>query len=204
MCQDDQPFHRCAAAVLVRRMWPAALADAELTIDELSAEVTTRTGPWAADPVVPGFGGMWPRWRQVMHLAAHRGALCFGPNRGRKVTYTSPRPWLPGFQPAPASDALAGLVRRYLHAYGPATPQQFAQWLSAPRRWATELFDSLAGELEQVEVDGNLAWACAGDTAAPPTPPHGVRLLPYFDAFTVGCHPRERLFPGPAAQRALA
>ncbi|WP_248966334.1 DNA glycosylase AlkZ-like family protein [Sphaerisporangium perillae] len=35
-------------------------------------------------------------------------------------------------------------------------------------------------------------------------PPHGVRLLPYFDAYTVGCHPRERLFPGPAAQRPLS
>jgi len=90
----------------------AALADAELTIDELSAEVAARTGHWAADPVVPAFGGMWPRWRQVMHLAAHRGALCFGPNRGRKVTYTSPRRWLPGFQPAWASDALPAGRRR--------------------------------------------------------------------------------------------
>ncbi|MBE1485363.1 winged helix DNA-binding domain-containing protein [Plantactinospora soyae] len=182
----------------------AALADAELTIDELSTEVVARTSPWAADPVVPAFGGRWPRWRQAMHLAAHRGALCFGPNRGRKVTYTSPRRWLPGLQPAPAADALAGLVRRYLHAYGPATPQQFAQWLSAPRRWATELFDSLASELEEVEVDGSPAWVRAGDTEPPPTPPHGVQLLPYFDAYTVGCHPRNRLFPGPAAQRALA
>ncbi|BCB79162.1 winged helix DNA-binding domain-containing protein [Phytohabitans flavus] len=181
-----------------------ALADAELTIDELTAAVATRTGPWAADPVMPAFGGMWPRWRQAMHLAAHRGALCFGPNRGRKVTYTSPQRWLPGFEPAPAPAALAGLVRRYLHAYGPATPQQFAQWLSAPRRWAIQLFDSLASELEQVEVDGHPAWVRAGDTAPPTTPPHGVQLLPYFDAYTVGCHPRERLFRGPAAERALA
>jgi hypothetical protein len=66
------------------------------------------------------------------------------------------------------------------------------------------LFDSLASKLEQVEVDGSPAWVRAGDTAPPPTPPHGVQLLPYFDAYTVGCHPRERLFPGPAAQRALA
>lgn len=182
----------------------AALADTELTIDELSAEVVARTGPWAADPVMPAFGGMWPRWRQALHLAAHRGALCFGPNRGRKVTYTSPRRWLPGLQPTQAADALGDLVRRYLHAYGPATPQQFAQWLAAPRRWAIELFDSLAGELEQVDVDGSPAWVRAGDTAPPPAPPHGVRLLPYFDAYTVGCHPRERLFPGPAAQRALS
>jgi hypothetical protein len=182
----------------------ATLADAELTIDELSAEVAVRTGPWATDPVVPAFQGMWPRWRQAMHLAAHRGALCFGPNRGRNVTYTSPQRWLPGFQPAAASDALAGLVRRYLHAYGPATPQHFAQWLSAPRGWATELFDSLASELEQVEVVGSRAWVASGDTAAASLPPCGVRLLPYFDHYTVGSHPRELLFPGPAARRALA
>jgi hypothetical protein len=154
--------------------------------------------------VVPAFGGMWPRWRQVLHLAAHRGVLCFGRNHGRNVTYTSPHRWLPGFRSAPAADALAHLVRRYLYAYGPATPQQFAQWLSAPRRWATDLFASLAGDLQQVDVDGTAAWVLAGDTAPASAPPQGVRLLPYFDAYTVGCHPRERLFPAAAAERALS
>ena len=31
-----------------------------------------------------------------------------------------------------------------------------------------------------------------------------MRLLPYFDAFVVGSHPRALLYPGRAAQRALA
>jgi hypothetical protein len=31
-----------------------------------------------------------------------------------------------------------------------------------------------------------------------------MRLLPYFDAFQVGSQPRARLFPGRAAERALA
>ncbi len=43
-----------------------------------------------------------------------------------------------------------------------------------------------------------------GDTTVPSTAPQGVRLLPYFDAYIVGCHPRELLFPGRAAERALA
>jgi hypothetical protein len=132
-----------------------------------------------------------------------RGALCFGPNRGRKVTYTSPRRWLPGFRPAAAQPALAGLVRGYLRAYGPATPAQFAQWLGAPRRWAAELFSSLAGELQQVELDGTPAWLAAGDDARPSAPPRGVRLLPYFDAYVVAGQPRELLYPGRAADRAL-
>ena len=181
-----------------------ALADAELTVDELTGAIVARTGPWAGDLVMEAFQARWPRWRQVENTAANCGALCFGPNRGRKVTYTSPRRWLPGFEPADGPAALAELVRCYLHAYGPATPAHFAQWMAVPRRWATELFDSLSGELEQVEVDGALAWVVAGDTSVPSTPPRGVRLLPYFDAYAVGGQPRELLFPGPAAARALS
>jgi hypothetical protein len=181
-----------------------ALEDAELTVDELTEAVAEHAGPWAGDLVMPAFQGTWPRWRQALHLAGMRGVLCFGPTRGRKVTYTSPRRWLPGFLPAEGFGSLAGVVTGYLQAYGPATPQQFAQWLAAPRQWAAGLFDSLAGELEQVEVDGTRAWVAAGDTAAPPTPPRGVRLLPYFDAYAyaVGNQPRELLYPGRAAERA--
>jgi len=182
----------------------AALQDAELTVDELSEAVVAAAGPWAGDLVMPAFQGMWPRWRQAIQTAAKRGALCFGPNRGRNVTYTSPRRWLPGFEPADGRTAVAEVARRYLHAYGPATPQQFAQWLNAPRRWGAELFDSLSGELEQVEVNGARAWLVAGDATAPSAVPRGVRLLPYFDSYAVNCQPRELLFPGRAAERALS
>lgn len=181
-----------------------AVADNELTIDELSEAVIAATGPWAGDLVMPAFQGMWPRWRQAIGVAANRGALCFGPNRGRKVTYTNPRRWLPGFAPAAERTALAEIVKRYLYAYGPATPRHFARWFGAPPGWAVELFDSLAGELAQVEFESAPAWVVAGDTATPSTPPQGVRLLPYFDAYAVGSHPRELVFPGRAAARALA
>lgn len=180
-----------------------ALEDAELTIDELDEAIVARTGTWAGEPVMEAFQGMWPRWREAESTAMNRGALCFGPNRGRNVTYTSPRRWLPGFRPADGRTALVELVKRYLHAYGPATPQHFARWLNAPRRWVTELFDSLAGELQQVELEGSPSWQVAGDTTMPSMSPLGVRLLPYFDAYTVGCHPRDLLFPGRAAERAL-
>jgi hypothetical protein len=181
----------------------AALADAELSIDELSEAVIARAGPWAGELVMPAFNGVWPRWRQAMATAAHRGALCFGPNRGRTITYTNPRRLVPGFQPAPSEAAFARVVRRYLYAYGPATPAQLGRWLGVPQGWATEVFDSLSDELQQVEVEGTRAWVAAGDTAAPPVAPRGVRLLPYFDAYVVGSQPRARLFPGRAAVRAL-
>jgi Winged helix DNA-binding domain len=149
------------------------------------------------------FGGRWPRWRQLTSTAAHRGMLCFGPNRGPRVTYTNPHRWLPGFRPDDGAAALRALVRRYLYAYGPATSQHFARWLNLPPRRAVALFDQLAGELEQVELDGAPGWVVAGDTGTPAQPHRGIRLLGYFDAFVVAGQPRERLYPGPAATRGL-
>ncbi|MFE7040874.1 winged helix DNA-binding domain-containing protein [Streptomyces atratus] len=178
-----------------------ALTGAELTVDELSDAVVDRAGAWAGDRVMPAFQDMWPRWRQVMHLAGHRGALCFAPGRGRKVTYTRP-----DAVPLDGPKALARLVRRYLYAYGPATPQHFAKWLAAPKRWAAELFTGMAarGEIEEVAYEGVPAWLVAGDTAFPVEPVRGVRLLPYFDAYLIASQPRRNLFPGVAYTRALA
>jgi Winged helix DNA-binding domain len=179
-----------------------ALADAELTVDELTEAIAVRAGPWAVEPTMEAFQGRWPRWRQLTSMAAHRGMLCFGPDRGRKVTYTNPHRWLPGFGPAEGDAALRKLVTRYLYAYGPATPAHFARWLSIPPRYAAGLFGQLAGELERVELDGEPTWTVAGDTATP-RPHRGIRLLPYFDAYLVAGQPRERLYPGAAATRAL-
>lgn len=182
-----------------------ALDGRYLTLDELSEEVVARTGPWAGDRVMPAFQDLWPRWRQVMHRAGWAGALCFGPNRGRKATYTRPVWGERGERGADAGNALSAFVDRYLHAYGPATPQHFARWLAAPPGWVTALFGELAaaGRIEEVRFEGAPAWVAAGDTAFPDGPARGVRLLPYFDAYVVAGQPRERLFPGKAYQRAL-
>ena len=180
-----------------------ALADTELTVDELTEAIVDRTGPWAGERTMEAFQDMWPRWRQLTSTAAHRGLLCFGPNRGPNVTYTNPHRWLPGFRLDPGAAALRTLVTRYLYAYGPATPQHFARWLSIPPRRGVELFDELGRELEYVEVDGEPGWTMAGDTGTPRQPYRGLRLLPYFDAFIVAGQPRERLYPGAAAIRGL-
>jgi hypothetical protein len=181
----------------------AALADAELTVDQLTEAIADRAGPWAVEQTMEAFGGKWPRWRQLTGTAAHRGMLCFGPDRDRKVTYTSPRRWLPGFRPADGDAALRTLLTRYLYAYGPATPQHFAKWLGIPPRYAAALFGAMAGQFETVELAGEPGWTLAGDTATPPRPHRGIRLLPYFDAYLVAGQPRERLYPGAAATRAL-
>jgi hypothetical protein len=99
----------------------------------------------------------------------------------------------------PAQAALAELVRRFVHTYGPATPADFARWLGAPPRWAADLFGQQDG-IDEVDFEGTPAWVVGGDDVAAA---ETVRLLPYFDAYVVGCHPRSALFPGVAGKRAL-
>jgi hypothetical protein len=176
-----------------------AVTDTELTVDELTDAIVAAVGSWAGDPVMEAFQGKWPRWRQIQHLAAHRGAMCFGPDRGRRTTYTSPRRWLPDLAPAP--DAVEWALHRYLHAFGPSTPARFANWLATSPAWAKKVFQS--ADLERVEVDGEEAWVAPGDAELPDERPTGLRLLPYFDtyAYAVG-NDRVRLNPGRAATRA--
>jgi hypothetical protein len=181
-----------------------ALRDAELTVDELTVAIRDRIGPWAVERTMDAFQVKWPRWRQLTSVAAHRGVLCFGAARGRNVTYTNPARFLPGFRMEPGDAALGALLERYLRAYGPATPAQFAKWLAIPVGFATRLFEGAGPALGAVEFEGGRAWVVAGDTSTPSEPPRGVRLLPYFDAFVIACQPRERLYPGAAAERALA
>lgn len=173
-----------------------AVRDTHLTIDELSDAVVAATGAWAGDPVMEAFQGRWPRWRQALPEAGTRGLVCFGPNRGRKTTYTSP----PGGA-APVADPVTWLLARYLHAFGPATPERFANWLNAPAAWARTLFTST--DLDLVTIEGEPHWTLPGDTAVPREEPTGIRLLPYFDtyAYAVG-NDRIRLNPGKAATRA--
>jgi hypothetical protein len=182
----------------------AEAGDRGLTIAELSEQVPARAGSWAGDLVMPAFQQMWPRWRQSLGAAAHKGVVIFGPDRDRQVTYRSPAGLLPVRSAPSASKALAWLLQEYLHSYGPARPRDFAKWIAGPVRWAEQLFRKLASELTEVEFADAAAYVVKGDTKIAADRADSVRLLPYFDAFVVGSHPRELLFPGKAAVRALS
>jgi hypothetical protein len=66
-----------------------AVVEADLTVDELDARIGELAGAWACERVFPAFATLWPRWRLALTEAAYRGTVCFGPKRGRNVTYTS-------------------------------------------------------------------------------------------------------------------
>lgn len=183
----------------------AALDGCHLTREELGEEVTRRTGAWAMDPVSPSFGGQAPRWQNALGAAANAGLLCFGPHLGNKVTFTRADQWLGGWEEMDDATALQEIFRRYLSTYGPATPRDFAQWFGIQPRAAADLGRQIADELEEVEVEGWRAWLLAGESEAPWQEAHDeVHLLPHFDCYAIGCHPRERLVPPEWRARGLA
>jgi Winged helix DNA-binding domain len=173
-----------------------ALDGRSLTRDELGQEVARRVGSWATEAVSPAFGGKSPRWLVALGAAANAGQLCFGPNQGSKVTFVRPDQWLGGWDALDEATALRAVFRRYLSAYGPATPRDFAQWFGLPPGVARTVMRAMIGELEEVEIEGSKAWMLATErTESWPRAEDTVRLLPHFDCYLIGCHPRDRLVP---------
>lgn len=169
-----------------------ALDDRCLSRDELGEEVVRRVGAWAAEETFPAFGGRWPRWRLAVARASGNGVICFGPSRGNRVTFVRLDQWVGAGDQVDGAGALAEVLRRYLRAYGPATHLEFAQWF----RMAPAAARELAGELEEVDVEGHRAWLPAADAGARwPAPSGTLRLLPHFDCYAVGGYPRDVLIP---------
>jgi hypothetical protein len=140
----------------------------------------------------------------ALGTAANAGLLCFGPDQGNKVTFVRPDQWLGSWTAVDGAAALREVFRRYLSAYGPATHREFAQWFGMQPGMALAVMHELADELEEVDIEGHHAWMLASEAAGPwPVAQGIVCLLPHFDCYLIGCHPRERLIPADATKQVL-
>jgi hypothetical protein len=189
---DDARCERAMAAL------PAVLAGGPLSRADLVAGL-------AAEGVE-----IEPRGQAPAHLvgyAAMRGLVCRGPDLdGDEPSYVLLEAWAgPGRALGP-DDALAELARRYLGGHGPAAPEDLAAWSGLPLGRARRAFELVAGELDEVELDGRPLWAPAGDAADPPGDRSRragpvVRLLGRFDDYLLGWRSRDLVLdPGFAGQ----
>jgi hypothetical protein len=106
-----------------------------------------------------------------------------------------------------ARDARLELARRYLHVYGPTTPEAFAKWAGIGPRQGKDAFDALGKSLTPVRTPIGDAWILARDEPtirATPSPPALARLLPSGDAFfLLHGSDRELLVPDGTRRRQL-
>jgi hypothetical protein len=104
-------------------------------------------------------------------------------------------------------DARLELARRYLHIYGPATPEGFARWAGIGARHGVAAFQALRGSLTPAQTPVGDAWILTRDEPnfqAAPGPAAPARLLPSGDAYLLLQGPdRELLVPETDRHRAL-
>ncbi|MDN5747003.1 MAG: winged helix DNA-binding domain-containing protein [Pseudonocardia sp.] len=93
--------------------------------------------------------------------------------------------WLPGgFGDGDARTAAAGLARRWLHAFGPATRTDLAWWTG----WTVATTTRALADVGAVEVglDDGVGWVLPDDLDPVPPPEPSARLLPGLDPSTMG------------------
>lgn len=98
----------------------------------------------------------------LLRPCSFKGLVVFGEREGISPTFTSPLRWL-GHKLVPSAQGTAELARRFLHAYGPATPRAFADWLGSTPAQAKRLWQQIEEELEPVTVAGKKAFILQSD-----------------------------------------
>jgi Winged helix DNA-binding domain len=174
----------------------AAVGPEPITRPELERELEARAGSWAVARN-EGWAGSYSNWPMALGWAAALGRVCYGPAPGGRITFVRLADWT-GWREEDPFEAGLFVLRRFLQAYGPSTTGEFARWFSLEPTLAKRLFGDLEPELAAVEVEGSRRWLLKEDvdSAAQPVA-DAVHLLPHFDVFTVGSHPRDQLMvPG--------
>ena len=188
---DDGRLAKC-----VRVIGEALAARGAMSRAEIGEELVSRS-------VVSDAGGqLLPH---VLRHAALLGVTCQGPYRGKTETYVLVDEWL-GARAGAESRAnqrdgvLEDLARRYLAAFGPAEPRDFATWSGLRMGDARRAWETMAAEIIEVTVAGRTLSALRGTV---PTPAEidalqpATRLVPSWDTYLVGYASRELMVAEP-------
>ena len=120
-----------------------------LTRDEIIQELNMKkaTGEYHLSPVL------------IMMYAELEGLVCNGIMKGKQMTYSL----LEEKVPKPPTkltkeEGLAKLAQRYFESHGPATVSDFSWWSGFPATICKNVMNSIASELNSVEIDNQTYW----------------------------------------------
>lgn len=163
-----------------------------ITRPDFERELESRVGGWAMT-TNQGWIGTYKNWPMALGWAAALGLVCYGPGEGGRSTFVRLADWS-GWRDVDPMEGGMFAVSRFVFAYGPSTQAEFSRWFAMEPAITRRLFEAMRDELVQLEVEGEPRWILKSDLEAPAQPhPEAVQLLPHFDAFVVGSHPRSQL-----------
>jgi hypothetical protein len=141
---------------------------------------------------------------QLLRLAGTAGVFAYGWPHGSHQTFMATDIWLGGPIGGDVAAARRELARRFVHAYGPASPRHLAAWTGISAGEARDRIRALGDEVVEVRLDGAPVVILATDADALDDPPlaTGARLLPAGDPF-LAQRDRGTLLPDRAHQRAV-
>ena len=129
----------------------------------------------------------------LLWLAAARGVICHGPDRGRDQRFVLVRDWLGEPESMEREPALAELAVRYLAAHGPSEPADLALWSGITAGDAKRAWKSIGDRLVEVRTIIGMRWSLRSRAGGAPR--RLVRLLPAFDEYLLGWKDRETAVP---------
>lgn len=168
-----------------------ALDGACLTREEIAEKVSSEVeNPRMGEVLRSG-------WGSVLKIVASRGLLCFGPSKGRNVTFVRPDQWLENWRMPETDAAIEEVCRRYLASHGPATREEFARWWGYSPSDSERVLTRLGDDLCLVDREGDRAYVLRRDLAALRRAEEDdvVRALPMFDAYTLAGLPHDAIVP---------
>ncbi|MGE2731226.1 winged helix DNA-binding domain-containing protein [Mycolicibacterium vaccae] len=176
-----------AAAVArhLRRHGPCTARELREALPEL-----TGTHDPAPGKSYGGAGHLAPR---VLTVLSARGDIIRGPNAGgwntSRPMWADTAHWLPAVGTAHPDQARSGLVRRWLHAFGPATVTDLKWWFGTTLGWARQALADV--EAVEVDMDGAVGYVLPGDEDPDPDVGPWCALLPALDVTTMGWFDRD-------------
>ena len=138
-------------------------------------------------------------WGSTLKVASDRHYLVQAASEGAGVRFVKASRWIDAWREEDPQTALAGLVVRYLAAYGPATLKEILRWWGASVVAVMKpLVADLGDALTQVDVDGTRAYVRTEDVddlRTTKATSGDVHLLGPFDPLIVGGGLRDALIP---------
>ena len=173
-----------------------ALSQKPLTRNELSAEVRLLLKD-DSKPYESFFSG----WGGILKETAYQGLTVHAQPCGRESCFARLDKWLPhiNLDKIDEDQAKERLLIKYLHGYGPASPQDFCTWSGLNVADFKKTIENVSSQLEEVEIEGvrgrflmlkedlKTLDSISLSEKAP------VCLLPKFDSILLGHRDRTRI-----------